>query len=129
MARFIRGRTPDSRRHTYRIDYEEIEVTSNLPSWDPNWRFIDVAGHWHDGNWKLLIWAQDDPEDEPFWLDVDGDEHNADGHLECKLCGEWIFPRLLPPSMFREFIRGMARYYIDDVQVTQEEFRAATGSI
>lgn len=114
--------------HSYRMECEPIEVTSLGPRPDPNWTFTDAAGHEHDAKRELLDWLQDDPDDPPFYFDVDGDEHNADSHWECRLCGEWIEPGTTGPSPYREFIAGPKHYYRDDEPISEAEFADAIAS-
>lgn len=109
---------------------DSIETTS-LGGWepDPNWSYIDAAGHVHTWKSKSFRWVKDDPNAPDFWTDADGDEHNADTHAECKKCGEHIEPatRWRPGDTFSTFIPGPVRYLLDGVEVTKEQAEAAIG--
>jgi hypothetical protein len=122
MARFRRSQGP-----VYRWEHETIDVSSISPRRDPNWRYTDRAGHEHDVRGELLVRVQDDPGDPPFIFDSDGEEYNAPDHLECRLCGEHITPDIVGPSPFQECIMGPVHYYRDDVEISEDEFHAATG--
>lgn len=83
---------------------EPIEVTSNLPEPDPDWRYVDAQGHEHtysDGYPTLV-----EVEDWPAGVDVDGFDYPAGTRLECRLCGEEVRPGLRGPTGFREYIAG-----------------------
>lgn len=100
---------------------DPIEVTSNSPRPDPKWSFTDEHGHthtWESGTWHRV---QDDPDEPPFWFDVDGEEHNAPSHTECKLCGEHVHPGTRGPSAFREFIPGPLHCTLNGQPISREE--------
>jgi hypothetical protein len=111
--------------HSYVVEVDAIEVTGFSMKPDPNWTYLDRAGHLHDHSRALLITVQDNPDDPPFYFDEDGEEYNAPDHLECSICHEHIDPGLIPPSPYREFIQGMTRYYRDGEPITPEEYAAA----
>jgi hypothetical protein len=81
---------------------DRIEVTSNMPRPDPDWRHTDSSGHEHWYQSDTLRWVIDEE-----WIDEDNDERSS-GHYECVRCGEHIRPGLNGPSMFREYIAGMS---------------------
>lgn len=119
------ARTTPRPSHVYRVECEQIEVTSLNPRPDPGWHYTDLAGHEHDHRRELLVETYDDPDDDPVYIDEDGEEWNAPTHLECRECGEWIEPGTLPPSPFAEYVPGVVRYYRDDVEISETEFKAA----
>ena len=88
---------------------DQIEVTSNLPYPDENWRFIDTQGHEHtyakDGShYPTLTYVQDGidyVDDGPGYVD-----EIPYGHYECATCGEHIKPGLTGPDSYRRFIPG-----------------------
>lgn len=102
------------------IETEEIEVTSNLPRADRNWRFTDAAGHehyWRDG-YPTLVTVTDDS----YWCADCRDEH-TDQHLECPQCHETVRPRAVGPSGFREFAPGRTTYWLDGVEIDEATAR------
>lgn len=105
-----------------RAEVEQVEVTSDLPRPDPNWRFTDAQGHEHyrdtDGEYPTLRTVVD----ETYWCSDCNDEH-TDTHLECAICGETIQTGTLPPSMFREFTPGRTEYYLNDEPISPERYR------
>jgi hypothetical protein len=99
-----------------RIETEVIDVTTNLPTADKNWRYTDQHGHehyWQDGYPTLRTVV-----DEVVFDDYDDYDIT---HLECLICGEVIKPGLKPPSAFREYIPGRTSYYLDSEPISEEE--------
>jgi hypothetical protein len=80
-----------------------IEVTTNLPSADPNWTFVDTNGHAHyyDNGYPTLEWVATGS-----WWCIDCQEDHEDGEYRCILCGEKVKPGITGPSKTREFIAG-----------------------
>lgn len=72
------------------FDYYDVTPASEP---DPNWSYVDPAGHVH--TWTSGTWAyvEDDPAD---------DEYPASGHYECKECGARVWPRERAPQ-FRQY--------------------------
>jgi hypothetical protein len=113
---------------------EQIEVTSSLPRPDPGWRHTDAHGHEHRYKSDTLRWVQDEPD----WIDVDGEEYPGDGHYECIQCGEHIQPGSIGPSMYREYMAGMnhveairsdgRRFELNAEQIAQLEQDVSTAS-
>lgn len=101
-----------------RIEVEEVEVTSNLPRPDRNWRYTDQQGHEH-------YWADgEDPYptlrtviDRLYWCGDCEDDHE-ESHDECAICGETIKPGTVGPSGWREFIPGRRQAYLDGVPIS-----------
>lgn len=87
------------------VENNPLEVTSNLPRPDPNWRFVDANGHAH--TIESLVWV----DDETYWCEDCEDDH-AEGHWECPRCHEHITPGTRGPNMFREFIPGTVHTYL-----------------
>jgi hypothetical protein len=59
-----------------------IDTTTHGPTFDPAWRFTDAAGHEHTADRPLMVERLDHPAEPAFYFDVDGEEWNADSHLE-----------------------------------------------
>ena len=80
---------------------DQIEVTSNMPRPDPNWRYTDANGHdhWHQSGTRR--WVIDEE-----WIDEDNNER-SESHYECVQCGEHIRQDSIGPSPYREYISGM----------------------
>lgn len=105
------------------IETEQIEVTTNLPRQDQNWRFTDAAGHEH--RWV----AGSEPDmpyptlkrvvDSTYWCDGCREEHD-EAHLECRLCGEAIEPGMVGPEPFRKFIPGRRSAYLNGQPISGE---------
>lgn len=111
--------------HTLEIHCEQIEVTSNVPYPDPNWRFTDTAGHEHaltDGGYPTLRWIVDVPEHTQM---EDGylEEYPEQGHYECASCGEEILPGTTV-DMSRRYIPGLIECYLDGQPITRAEAEA-----
>lgn len=106
---------------TLRIERESIDVSSWGQERDPNWRYVDAAGHGHfyDKGYPTLSEVTEtmvDPDD--------GDEWQAHVRWECPHCGEVIKPASRP-SMGDSTVPGMKRYYVDEVEVDRETFLAS----
>jgi hypothetical protein len=109
---------------------DRIDVTSNRPRPDPNWTYTDQAGHEHHYDkaapivpgrvrgYPTLVMV----EDETYWCEDCQDEH-TDSHLECPICGEHITPGLVGPPLYREYIPGMTHYYLNDEEISPDEYR------
>lgn len=102
---------------TLRIVTDQIEVTSNLPRPDRNWRYTDAAGHEHryDDGYPTLVRVGEGP----YWCPDCHDEHE-DSHWECPICHEEISPALTGPPPGREFIPGMTEYFLDGEPISKE---------
>lgn len=108
---------------SFRVEQDWIDVTTNMPERDPNWRETDSNGHEHryeDGDYPTLRWA----EDEPYWCEQHQEEHEQ-GHWECRVCGEEVSPGMRMPSPVPKKIPGMRSYFIDDELVDEATFKAA----
>jgi hypothetical protein len=88
-----------------------IDVTSDRPSSDPNWRYTDRNGHEHryDHGYPTL----DLVVDAEHWCDGnegyarhDPHMHVDEAHYECLICREVVKPGKLPPS-YPQAIPGM----------------------
>lgn len=101
------------------VDTEMIDVTTNLPRPDRDWRFTDVNGHehyWSENGWPTLKEVVDDS----YWCD-DCEEEHEQSHWECAACGVPVPPGMRPPSGFREYAPGLRRYLIDGEEVSEAE--------
>lgn len=111
------------------VETEQIEITSNSPRPDPNWRFTDAAGHEHFYDKTAKGYPTlDAVSEEPYWCADCREEHEED-RLECLRCMEVVTPGVTGPSMFREFIPGPTSVHVelDDgrvIPVTNEEWAA-----
>lgn len=105
------------------IEVERIEVTTGLPQPDPNWSYIDHAGHEHaygqPGPFRDRYPTLVERAGEPYWCDDCDDEH-VDTWLECPLCGEKIAPGTYVDTSPR-YIAGPTSYLIDGQPVSKEE--------
>lgn len=109
--------------HTFRVEQDAVDVTSNAPRRDKDWREIDPSGHEHymqDGGYPTLEWVVTGG----YWCEMHNEEHE-EGEWRCRQCGEPVSPGMLPPSGHVETVPGMRRYYIDDKPVDGETFEAA----
>lgn len=116
---------------TFEIKCDLFDVTS-LHRVDTAWRVTDSKGHvhqWFEGEKPAvaynpsskyltltLIWIKDGEE---YW--EDDDEPHDVGHLECKECGEHIWPGYRADDT-TQYIPGIQRYLINDRSVSREEF-------
>lgn len=111
----------------YVFEQELIETTCwSRP--DPDWHYVDRAGHAHDSRRELLVRVKDDPNESDSWFDADGEEWNASTHLECRLCGEHIEPRVIGDP-YQTHIPGPVHFYRDGVEITEAEYRAGVGEL
>jgi hypothetical protein len=100
-----------------RIETDQIEVTSNPPKPDKNWRYTDQQGHehyWQDGYPTLVTIV-----DKTYWCGECRDEHE-EMHLECPICHEHITPGMVGPSGFREFVPGRTSYWLNGKPISEE---------
>jgi hypothetical protein len=118
--------------HTFACERELIDV-SMLHRPDETWRHIDAQGHEHrwyangqpvttyapnvEYTTPTLIWVKDGE----TWY-ADDDEPHEIGHTECAICGEHVRPGYTSDS-HKQYIAGLAHYYIDDQPVPEEEFK------
>jgi hypothetical protein len=103
---------------------EPIDVTSGLPTMDPDWRYTDKQGHGHyyDRSTPTYYPTLVTVVDGTYWCDTCREEHE-ETHLECPICGETVVPGTRPPSAFREFVPGPAEYFLDGVPISPERYR------
>jgi hypothetical protein len=99
-----------------------IDVTSDRPQSDPNWRYTDRNGHEHryDRGYPTL----DLVVDAEHWCDGnegyarhDPHMHVDEAHYECKVCRESIKPKMFPPGypmMMPGMIQGEVEGYRSD---------------
>lgn len=113
-------------RGVFRVERELIEVRSDQPRPDEQWRYTDHAGHdhyWQAGREPYPTLRE--VVDETYWCEDCEDEHTS-SHLECPLCGETIVPGSRPPSLFPERIPGPVSYFLDDQPISEEQAREMT---
>src|ERR1017187_3633868 len=75
------------------IEQDAIPVQMMIEA-DPNWLYTDKAGHlhYHAGEQAADIYPTlREVEDDQHWCGS-CDESHADTHLECRMCGEVVFP-------------------------------------
>lgn len=86
---------------SFRVKTDYIDVTSDRPTVDPNWRHTDSNGHEHyyDNGYPTLDYIID----ERHWCDgreglYNHDPHWAvdEDHFECLTCREMVKPGTLP---------------------------------
>lgn len=82
-------------------------VHTDMPGPDPDWRFVDAQGHGHfykdkDGAYPTLTWVS-----VPCTMGH-GDDCDAEGWYECRLCAERIQPgtKAQPPA----WVSGVITY-------------------
>lgn len=75
------------------VEQEWTDVTT-ISEFDPEWRFVDGAGHGHfygsEGETPTLRWVVDR---DLVNVDSDDEEMPESGHYECPHCGEEISPQ------------------------------------
>jgi hypothetical protein len=99
---------------------DRIDVTSDLPRPDPTWRYTDSFGHEHRreaNSYPTLTWVID----RTYWCEGCRDEH-TEGHYECRECRQWVTPGLVPAPLYREYVPGMTHYYLNDEEISREEY-------
>ena len=104
-----------------RVEVDRIDATTWGPERDPQWRFVDGAGHGHfyDKGYPTLHEVTE------TMVDPDaGDEWQAHVRWECPHCGEEIRPGRIQ-SMERTTVPGMKRYFVDEVEVDRDTFLTA----
>lgn len=102
-----------------RVESDPIEITSLSGGPDTKARWTDDNGHtfWWIGPWLVNVkWVEIDR----YWCPDCRDDH-VDENPVCVICGELV---KIPTrsGMFRDRIPGPVRYYVDDDEVTPEEF-------
>jgi hypothetical protein len=104
---------------------DKIDVTSRLPYPDERWTYTDRAGHEHRYDkqapgdyYPTLSWVID----ETYYCPDCHDEH-TEGHWECPQCGERITPGSAGPDRFRRYIPGLTHYYLNDEEITKDEYQ------
>ena len=93
------------------IERNAIEVPpSFLPEPDPDWTFIDAAGHAHysDDGYPTLERVVVDT-----WWCADCHEHHDDEAMACRVCGERIRPGTLAPSPFSRRMPGTETWAVE----------------
>lgn len=117
----------------FTVTCDPIEVTG-LHRPDPGWRHTDKKHHvhrWYVGDTPAkseydpmlsytlptLIWVVDVEETE---------EYPEEGHLECRSCRERVEPRYTADD-YRRYTPGLQHFYIDDREVSKEEFEKEIG--
>lgn len=108
--------TFDFRTATYRVissEYEPLDVTSNTPDPDPNWKFVDAHGHGH------FYHTQEDPY--PTLLEIVrtgydpdfGESYTYRVGWRCRHCRRRIEPGMLPVSNTRTYIPGLRTWSLE----------------
>jgi hypothetical protein len=108
------SRTTDAA--TFEMTVDEVETTSFMPTRDPDWTTTDSHGHAHDAGGATFEWVTT-----AEGFDSDGEEW-SEGEYRCLACGEVVTPGLVGPSPFRTFVAGPRHYFIDAVEVSEQEF-------
>jgi hypothetical protein len=115
--------------HTLEMRREAIEVTSNLPQPDPDWKFTDAAGHKHHhgtdpmDRYPTLVWEHTGS----HWCEDCRDDH-VKGHYICRLCREEVVPGTKIDN-WRKYIPGMVEYLLDGEPISKEEAEAFIESV
>jgi hypothetical protein len=115
----------------FEMKRELLEATC-LHRPDTSWNIVDRNRHkhsWHaDGkpatsynpgtkyDTPSLVWVKDGEE----WWEDDDEPHDV-GHLECRICGQYIEPGYTSDST-RQYVPGPYEYTINGQPVSKEEF-------
>lgn len=128
---------------TFRVERSMMDATS-LHRPDTSWLFVDVLGHEHrwyikngGPNGQHISATHYSPQQsyvtptlkwvfERYGYYEDGSCYEI-GHHECDRCGERIEPKYCADSCM-QYVPGLQRCYINDVQVTREEFERCLSS-
>lgn len=109
---------------SFRVEQETTTFTTlGGPAPDPKWAFTDRQGHRHvagtrSERWPTLRWVVD----KTYWCDLCRDEHQ-EGHYECRECGQAIEPGMIHKGPETVTVPTLRHYFIDDVEVSEEEAR------
>ena len=111
------------------FSYDRRTTVSLFPSLDPDWRFVDAAGHPHRGD--ELAKTCEMVVDRSHWCDGDEGPYNHDpheavdeSHWECRECRETIKPRMIPPGQPVP-LRGEYSGTVEFITDTGTEVRAS----
>lgn len=87
----------------YEVEWkcEQIEITSNWRTLDPDAQWHDYDGHVHRNVPRTYVTVQ-----EPDYIDADGEEWPGDTVHSCPICGETLYPPTKGPDGFRKFMQG-----------------------
>ena len=119
-------------QHTVEVTCEPFDVTP-FQEKDSTWVCIDAEGHEH--RWHIPHGANDWSKEGCWALPTlravtyicgyadDGDEMYG-MHYYCKRCGERIEPGW-KATVFRRFMQGPKRFYLDGIEVSQKEAEQA----
>lgn len=107
-----------------------IEVTSSAPKMDPNWAYVDRAGHPHTYASRGVSFAV--VVDGTEWCH-DCNEHHTMEHFECVDCTEKINPGMTGPTPYREYVAGPTEAYLEGpegqhIDLTQEQINFIMGA-
>lgn len=114
------------------MERERIMVSSCSGHYepDPNWRYVDHAGHVHtyDNADKMRMDVLEKAED---WEHDEGSqEFYPNGDIVCRHCGELIEPGTVyhPPSMYPQSIPGLAHFVVGPCrhEITPEQYEEMT---
>ena len=100
-----------------RIENDPIDITS-ISEPDPDWSYTDRQGHshkWAGNTLPTLIKVVDAPAEGDF---------PEQTHYECNICRETVEAGSRSP-MWKQYASGTTRYYIDDQQVNEDDYRRA----
>ncbi len=101
---------PQAAGRSVDVSRDMIDVTSNVPYPDPDWRSTDASGHEHyrkDDGYPTLRWIVD----ESAYSRVEHgflEEYPEAGHYECSICGERITPGTKVDAV-RRYVPGPTR--------------------
>lgn len=104
------------------IRVSQIDCTSWGPDADPDWKYVDAAGHGHfrtKAGYPTLKEIT-----EPFTDPDDGETWDRHIRWECPHCGEHIVPGTLLAQVSRSF-PGQRHYLIDGKEVDRDVFTQA----
>lgn len=102
-----------------RFKTEMVDVTSNLPKPDKNWRFTDTQGHEHAWSSDAFYPTLRLVVDQTYWCLDCNDKHDED-HFECVVCGEVVKPGMLPPSRWTEYEPGRRQAFLNGEPISDE---------
>ena len=98
--------------YTVEIQQDMIDVTSGLPTLDPEWTGTDAEGHEHRGG-RMTATAR--MVREQCGCPLVNEPHDVFVRWECVICGAEVSPGVLPPMHPRSVpgLRYMTVRYVD----------------
>ena len=94
----------DGARATVTLERELIDIRLSVQPMkvDPDWRWVDPAGHVHDASLSKAHWVVL----YSYWCEQCWDEHEEQ-ELQCRYCGARVEPRRVPDYSQPDYIEGL----------------------